>query len=176
VGQLGNRVQHALRAYTPADQKAVKAAAQTFRANPKLQTEKVITELGIGEALVSFLDEAGAPGIVERAWIYPPYSHIGPITPQERQQLMTNSAVAGVYEKVVDRDSAYEKLKEKGEQIAAAQEAAKPAGRQPKSTTEQVVGAFLTSAVRAVGSSMGRQLIRGVLGGLMGGAAGRKRK
>ncbi|MDB5797333.1 MAG: hypothetical protein JWP36_1235 [Paucimonas sp.] len=111
LGQLGNRVQHALRAYTPRDQKAVQAAAETFRPNPALDTARVITELGVGEALVSFLDEKGTPGMVERAFIVPPASRIGPLSGEERQQLMASSIVAGVYEKAVDRDSAYEKLK-----------------------------------------------------------------
>ena len=119
LGQLGNRVQHALRAFTPIDQKAVKSAAQTFRTNPKLNVEKCITELGVGEALVSFLDEKGTPGIVERALVCPPHSQIGPITPEQRQQIMAGSVVAGVYDKVVDRESAYERLKGRAEQAPA---------------------------------------------------------
>ncbi|MFN6168850.1 MAG: helicase HerA-like domain-containing protein, partial [Burkholderiales bacterium] len=111
LGQLGNRVQHALRAYTPRDQKAVKAAAETFRANPAISVETVITELGVGEALVSFLDEKGRPTIVERAFVCPPQSQIGPITPEQRSTLLQTSLVAGVYEKVVDRESAFEKLR-----------------------------------------------------------------
>ncbi len=111
LGQLGNRVQHALRAYTPRDQKAVQAAAQTFRPNPKLDTATAITELGVGEALISFLDEKGTPMPVERAFVLPPASRIGPVTPEERKALMAKSIVAGVYEQAVDRDSAYEKLK-----------------------------------------------------------------
>ncbi|NEX64375.1 helicase HerA-like domain-containing protein [Noviherbaspirillum galbum] len=111
LGQLGNRVQHALRAFTPRDQKAVQAAAQTFRANPKLDTAQVITELGVGEALVSFLDEKGRPNVVERAYVIPPASQIGPITDEERRDLMANSLVAGVYEQAVDRESAFEKLR-----------------------------------------------------------------
>ena len=111
LGQLGNRVQHALRAFTPRDQKAVKAAAETMRANPKLDTQKAITELGVGEALISFLDEKGRPSVVERAFVLPPASRIGPITPEERKAVIAASAVAGVYEKTVDRESAYEKLK-----------------------------------------------------------------
>ncbi len=111
LGQLGNRVQHALRAYTPRDQKAVQAAAETFRANPGLDTAKVITELGVGEALVSFLDEKGTPHPVERAYILPPASRIGPLTPEERRELIGQSVVAGIYEKTVDRESAYERLK-----------------------------------------------------------------
>jgi DNA helicase HerA-like ATPase len=110
LGQLGNRVQHALRAFTPRDQKAVKSAATTMRANPKLDVEAVITELGVGEALVSFLDEKGRPTIVERAFVAPPGSRLGPVTPDERAAIMKDSLVAGVYEKTVDRESAYEKL------------------------------------------------------------------
>src|SRR5580698_4814677 len=115
LGQLGNRVQHALRAYSPRDQKAVKAAAQTFRANPKVNVETVITEMGVGEALVSFLDEKGVPGMVERAMVCPPHSQIGPITPEQRAEMIKGSVVAGVYETAVDRESAYEKLKGKVE-------------------------------------------------------------
>ena len=110
LGQLGNRVQHALRAFTPRDQKAVKAAAETFRVNPSLDTETVLTELGVGEALVSFLDERGQPSIVQRAFICPPKSQLGPITVAQRQELMRTSVVAGVYEAAVDRESAYERL------------------------------------------------------------------
>jgi len=123
LGQLGNRVQHALRAFTPRDQKAVKSAAETFRSNPKLKVEQVITELAVGEALVSFLDEKGTPGVVERALVCPPHSQIGPITPEQRQQIIQNSIVAGVYEKVVDRESAYERLKGVAQQpVTAGQE------------------------------------------------------
>jgi DNA helicase HerA-like ATPase len=111
LGQLGNRVQHALRAFTPRDQKAVKAAAQTLRANPKFDAETAITELGVGEALVSFLDDKGRPGVVERASILPPASRIGPQTAAERQATITTSAIYGHYENVIDRESAYEKLK-----------------------------------------------------------------
>src|SRR3954454_15667689 len=120
LGQLGNRVQHALRAFTPRDQKAVQAAAQTFRQNPKLKVEEVLTELGVGEALVSTLDEEGKPTVVERAKIIPPRSQIGPITPEQRKQIMSSSAVAGHYEKAVDRESAYEKLQGRAEQKTAA--------------------------------------------------------
>ena len=120
LGQLGNRVQHALRAFTPNDQKAVRAAAQTFRTNPKLNVETVITELAVGEALASFLDEKGTPGIVERALVCPPHSQIGPITPAQRQQIISSSVVFGVYEKTVDRESAYERLKGKAQQSPAA--------------------------------------------------------
>src|SRR5262245_33452011 len=110
LGQLGNRVQHALRAFTPRDQKAVATAAQTFRQNPKLNTEQVILALEVGEGLVSFLDVKGQPGIVDRAWIVPPQSQIGPISDSQRQQIIAASIVAGVYDKPIDRDSAYEVL------------------------------------------------------------------
>src|SRR6266704_5793907 len=110
LGQLGNRVQHALRAFTPRDQKAVQTAATTLRANPELDTQKAITELGVGEALVSFLDEKGRPSVVERAWVLPPASRIGPVTAQERQQSIAASLVHGHYENAVERESAYEKL------------------------------------------------------------------
>src|SRR5437667_2480164 len=124
LGQLGNRVQHALRAFTPRDQKAVKAAASTMRANPKLAIETAITELAVGEALVSFLDEKGRPSVTERLFVIPPGSQIGPITPAQRQALIAGSLVAGVYEKTVDRESAYEKLKGR----AAAAPASAPPG------------------------------------------------
>ncbi|HEX6530719.1 MAG TPA: helicase HerA-like domain-containing protein, partial [Burkholderiales bacterium] len=116
LGQLGNRVQHALRAFTPRDQKAVKTAAETLRPNPKLKAEQVITELGVGEALVSLLDEQGRPGVTERVYVLPPGGRIGPITPEKRQALIAGSLVAGHYEKAVDRDSAYEMLKSRTQQ------------------------------------------------------------
>ena len=118
LGQLGNRVQHAVRAFTPKDQKAVKAAAQTFRANPAINIEQVILELGVGEALVSFLDEKGTPAMVERALVCPPRSQIGPITPAQRQQIIHESLVAGVYEQAVDRESAYERLRDRAARAA----------------------------------------------------------
>ncbi len=175
LGQLGNRVQHALRAFTPRDQKAVNAAAQTFRENPKLDVEKVITELGVGEALVSFLDEQGRPGVVERAFIVPPSGQIGPITADERKAVMDGSPVKGAYENAVDRESAYEMLKARAEQAsrAAAEEAPrqetpreerKPAGRR----NDTVVEALVKSAARSVGSTVGRQLVRGIMGSIFG--------
>ncbi|MGQ9687054.1 MAG: helicase HerA-like domain-containing protein, partial [Thiobacillaceae bacterium] len=121
AGQLGNRVQHALRAYTPKDQKAVRAAAETLRDNPRLDEVEAITELGVGEALVSLLDEKGKPGVVERAWIVPPRSRLGPLTEAERRQVLAASLVAGVYEKSVDRESAYERLRARSDQLAAEQ-------------------------------------------------------
>ena len=113
LGQLGNRVQHALRAFTPKDQKAVKTAADTFRANPEFKVEQAITELGVGEALISCLDEKGIPQIVERAWVMPPYSSFSPISPEQRQVLISQSIVAGIYEKSLDRESAFELLQNK---------------------------------------------------------------
>ena len=113
LGQLGNRVQHALRAFTPKDQKAVKTAADTFRANPEFKVDQAITELAVGEALISCLDEQGTPQIVERGWVMPPYSSFTPITPEERQVIIGQSIVAGVYDQAVDRDSAYELLQKK---------------------------------------------------------------
>lgn len=113
LGQLGNRVQHALRAFTPKDQKAVKTAADTFRANPEFKVEQAITELAVGEALISCLDEQGTPQVVERAWVMPPYSSFSPISPQQRQTLISQSIVAGIYEKSLDRESAFELLQNK---------------------------------------------------------------
>jgi len=182
LDQLGNRVQHALRAFTPADQRAVRAAAQTFRSNPALNVEEVIMELAVGEGLVSFLDAKGTPGVVQRAWILPPHSQIGPIRPEQRQQIIQSSVVFGHYEKIVDRESAYERLKDRAGRRAEAaaapapQEAPStfpfpapppraPRGRQPESMTQ----AMLKSAVRAAGSQLGRQVLRGILGSMMGG-------
>ena len=134
LGQLGNRVQHALRAFTPKDQKAVKTAAETLRPNPKLKAEQVITELGVGEALVSFLDEKGTPRIVERAFVIPPGSFLGPLTPDEKTQCIKASTVFGKYEKAVDRESAYEKLKghtgrETGEAAGAGPDRSRAVGK-----------------------------------------------
>jgi DNA helicase HerA-like ATPase len=174
LGQLGNRVQHALRAFTPRDQKTVKAAAETFRANPKLNVAKAITELEVGEGLVSVLDEKGSPTVVDRALIYPPQSRLAPLGPEERSKIIQGSALYGHYEKVVDRESAFEKLKARAEEKQA--EAPAPArgrGAPPKSQTEIIVGAIAKSAAHAVGSQIGRQIIRGVLGSIFGGGRGR---
>jgi len=165
-------VQHALRAFTPRDQKTVRAAAETFRADPKLDVVKTITELNVGEALVSFLDEKGAPTVVERAFIYPPHSRLSPLTPEERGQVIQKSFLYGHYEKVVDRDSAYERLKQKTEQIQIEEQeaaAAKARKAAPKSQTTDLVTAAAKSAAHAIGSQIGRQIIRGVLGSLFGG-------
>ncbi len=167
LGQLGNRVQHALRAYTPRDQKAVKAAAETFRANPRLDTTRAILELGVGEALVSMQDEKGVPAMVERAWIVPPRSSLTPLQPGEIAGIVRGSVLYGAYEKTVDRESAYEKLAAKAER-AAAEAPAAPARKGAKSDTEVLVGALAKSAAHAIGSQIGRQIMRGVLGSLFG--------
>ncbi|MDM1274147.1 MULTISPECIES: helicase HerA-like domain-containing protein [Acinetobacter] len=134
LGQLGNRVQHALRAFTPKDQKAVKTAAETFRANPEFQVEQAITELAVGEALISCLDEQGTPQIVERGWVMPPYSSFSPISPEQRKALMSQSIVAGVYEQSLDRDSAYEMLQQK---VAERQQQAEQAALEQQRAKEQ---------------------------------------
>ncbi len=192
LSQLGNRVQHALRAFSPRDQKAVKAAAETMRDNPALDEVSAITELGVGEALVSLLDAKGRPGVVERAFIVPPQGQIGPITDAQRLQLMQTSLVAGVYDKTVDRESAYEMLKARADQAsqeAAAQAVAKQQAKAPTATPasngglggvlgdilggsgrrEGAVEAMTKSAARSIGSQIGRSLSRGLLGSLFGG-------
>ena len=186
LGQLGNRVQHALRAFTPRDQKAVKTAATTMRPNPRLDIESSITELGVGEALVSFLDAKGSPTITERAFVLPPSSRLGPATPDERRKVIADSPVAGHYEKAVDRESAYEKLKQGNAAATAGAPAGQPAQADGgllgslggllgggSSSRQGVVETAVKSVVRQVGSEIGRQLVRGVLGSLMGG--GRRR-
>ncbi len=167
LGQLGNRVQHALRAFTPKDQKAVKAAADTFRANKALQVDKVISELGVGEALVSVLDDKGIPSVVERALIYPPRSRLVPLSADERAQLIRQSAISGHYEKVVDRESAYEKLTTRA---ASAATADSPVVNE----AADILGAMAKSAAHAMGTQLGRQVIRGVLGSLFGGSQRRR--
>ena len=191
LGQLGNRVQHALRAFTPKDQKAVKTAAETLRPNPKLKAEKVITELGVGEALVSLLDEKGRPQVVERAFIVPPGSHVGPLSDGERRECMQRSALLAKYEKTVDRESAYEKLKghtqEKQPQAQPQAPAAPPAaegnpvsdiifgktGPRGGRQSQGILEAMTKSAARSIGSELGRQVLRGVLGSILG--SGRRR-
>jgi DNA helicase HerA-like ATPase len=185
LGQLGNRVQHALRAFTPRDEKAVRTAAQTFRPNPKLDTVKVITELKVGEGLVSMLEPSGAPSMVQRALIAPPSSRIGPISADERRTIINSSPLFGKYEDLIDRESAYEQLKARSERMS--QEPAP--GAEPK-TKGQVpseqgwgLGDILTgtgkkdslfeamakSAARSVGSTIGRQIVRGILGSILRG-------
>jgi DNA helicase HerA-like ATPase len=189
LSQLGNRVQHALRAFSVRDQKAVRAAAETMRDNPDLDEQAAIMELGVGEALVSLLDAKGTPTIVERAFIVPPQAHIGPITEPERAAIIKSSLLAGHYEQVIDRESAYEKLKGRTEQKQT--DAAKPATTESGSgamggflgdilgggnSRRQSAGeAMVKSVVRTVGAELGRQLVRGVMGSLMGSGSGRRR-
>jgi uncharacterized protein len=176
LGQLGHRVQHALRAFTPRDQKAVKAAAETFRPNPPLDVFLAITELKVGEALVSVLDRKGAPTPVERALVLPPRSRLTPLTPEERTRVIRGSLLYGQYDREVDRESAYEKLKERAvRQQGQEQEAAAARGRakEEPSQTSKMLGAMAQSAAHAIGSQIGRQIIRGVLGSIFG--SGRKR-
>lgn len=182
LGQLGNRVQHALRAFTPRERKAVKAAAQSFRPNPAFDTEAVIGELGVGEALVSFLDESGVPQMVERAYIVPPQGKIGPLAMPERQLLMQQSALAGIYEHAYDRESAYEVLakrtwEEQQERRAPAgnipSRGASRSANAPVNDIDALLGTLARQATRTVTSTIGREigktLIRGVLGSLFGG-------
>ena len=195
LGQLGNRVQHALRAFTPKDQKAVKTAAETMRANPEFDAATVITELGVGEALISFLDEKGRPHIVERAFIVAPNSRLGPLTPAERKAAIENSVIYGHYEQIIDRESAFEKLRGG----ATASQPGSPAGT-PAAEAQDEGGGLLgglsnilfgttgprggrhpglaeqaaRSMVRTVGSSIGREIVRGVLGSILG--SGSKRR
>ena len=201
LAQLGNRVQHVLRAFTPRDQKAVNATAQTMRPHKGLDIEAAITDLAVGEALVSLLDSKGRPSETERVFVLPPGSQLGPISPDQRQALLQNSLVAGVYEKTVDRDSAYEKLKGRAPAMDAAavnqaQQTIQQAGASaPAQENTWVAGVsdilfgstgprggrhdgvaqlVVKSAVRTVGSAIGREIVRGVLGGLLGGG-GRRR-
>jgi Fe2+ transport system protein B len=181
-----------LRAYTPQEQKGVKAAATSFRENPKLDTEKVITELGVGEVLISMLDEKGIPTMVDRAFVVPPVGHIGPITPEQRQQLLNTSLVAGVYENAVDRESAFEILQKKAEerlaaqQQAEAQEAAakqaadeekaqRAAARAPDTMWESIGKSVARSASSSIGRQIGNQIVRGVLGSILGGGSSKKK-
>jgi hypothetical protein len=192
LAQLGNRVQHALRAFTPRDQKAVKATATTMRQKPGLDIETAITELAVGEALVSFLDAKGRPSITERAFVLPPGSQLGPITAAQRQVLLQNSLVAGVYEKVVDRESAYEKLRGRAESAPGAP-ATTPAGQGTAAPQEEgggmggmlnellfgstgprggkrdgLVQTMAKSTARTMGTKVGQEILRGVLGGIFG--------
>ncbi|BAO82202.1 predicted ATPase [Serpentinimonas raichei] len=176
LGQLGNRIQHALRAFTPRDQKAVRATAQTMRPKAGLDIEAAITELAVGEALVSLLDAKGRPCETERAYVLPPGSQLGPITPAQRLALRQNSLVAGVYEKVLDRESAYELLRQHAQTAATGAVVGAANRAAPGAAARQSPGLLQTvaqTALRAAASSVGRQLVRGVLGGLLGG--GRRR-
>lgn len=193
LAQLGNKVQHALRAFTPRDQKAVKTAAETFRPNPNFSTEQAITELIVGEALVSTLMEKGEPSIVQRTLVRPPASRLGPVTPEERKATIASSPVGTAYDKTIDRESAYEVLKKRAE--SAEPEAAPPAQEtkfdyrlpgpgdaapryepepeprpraEPKRRTDSVLETITKSVVRGAGGQLGRQIVRGILGGIFG--------
>jgi len=192
LAQLGNRVQHALRAFTPRDQKAVKATATTMRPKPGLDIEAAITELAVGEALVSFLDDKGRPGITERAYVIPPGSQIGPINEEQRKTLLAQSLVAGVYEKAVDRESAYEVLRGRTAASGDGASPAGPAGAAPAASEgggammdglkdllfgttgprggkhDGLVQTMAKSTMRTMGNSLGKEILRGVLGGILG--------
>jgi DNA helicase HerA-like ATPase len=191
LAQLGNRVQHALRAYTPKEQEAVKVAAKSFRENPDVDTVKTITELGVGEVLISLLDEKGIPTMVDRAFVVPPVSQIGPITPEQRAQLINSSLVAGVYEQEIDRESAFEILAKKAEertaldaqaeaekeaekQRIAEEKAAKAAARAPDTLIESVTKSVARSASSSIGRQIGNTIVRGVLGSIFGGSSKKK--
>jgi hypothetical protein len=172
LAQLGNRIQHALRAYTAKDQKALKAAAQTFRDNPAFNTREKLTEVGVGEALVSVLDEKGRPQMVQQTLIKPPKSQIGSITDTQRKRLLAESLVAGVYDEELDRESAHELLKQRAEQMqkqVAEKEEAKAKKNTSSSRRETPLEAFAKSAMRSIGSQLGSKLVRGLLGSLLGG-------
>jgi hypothetical protein len=197
LAQLGNRVQHALRAFTPRDQKAVKATAQTMRPKPGLDIEAAITELAVGEALVSFLDEKGRPSVTERVYVMPPAGQLGPITQAQRQALLAHSLVAGVYETTVDRESAYELLKGHANANTPANQSTQANAPRPNTPNgggkddgglmagvsdllfgstgprggqrDGLAQTMMKSAVRTIGTQVGRELLRGVLGSLLGG-------
>ncbi|HEY1058338.1 MAG TPA: helicase HerA-like domain-containing protein [Limnobacter sp.] len=201
LGQLGNRVQHALRAFTPRDQKAVKVAAETMRPNAGLNIESAITELGVGEALVSFLDAKGTPSPTNRAWIYPPASQFGPATAEQCKVLMEQSIVAGVYEQAVDRESAFELLRDRAASKAGSPNEPVPVNTPQTTSTggdgsgsfgglgdllfgktagsggrqrQSVAESMAKSAARAIGSQVGREIVRGILGSMLGGGSRRR--
>ena len=194
LGQLGNKVQHALRAFTPREQKAVKAMAETFRPNPELDVESAVTDLSVGEALLSLLEADGSPAMVQRAFIVPPHSHIGAISPEQRQQVMAASLVAGHYEQLIDRESAEEVLLARAQAASAASQQAAAAAKQaaeaeartrpverpmrapaepraqraPRTSTRQTsMEAMTKSIMRAAGSQLGREITRGLLGSIL---------
>ena len=192
AGQLGNRVQHKLNAFTPRDERAVKSAADTFRPNPKIDVASAITELKVGEALVSLLQADGAPSPVQRVLIKPPASRVGPLSPQERATLVTTDAVASKYDQAVDRESAHEMLAARAQAAVQAEEAARQkaaaeaeAARQAKeaekleaqrrreeskpSMTDKIVTSATRAAASSIGRQIGNQILRGILGGLMRG-------
>jgi hypothetical protein len=201
LGQLGNRVQHALRAFTPRDQRAVRAAAETFRANPDVDVETAITQLAVGEALVSFLDTSGTPEPVSRAKVHPPRTQLPPLDPADLQRVVRGSLLHGHYERAVDRESAYEQLRARAEQSAAAPQRPPPlpgdaeapppggwgeqpqarggSGRGRRAAPEaggmgEALSGMARNAARAAGTQLGREIMRGVLGSLFGGARRRR--
>lgn len=179
LGQLGNRVQHALRAFTPRDQKAVRTAAQTFRQNPKLDTEAVIGELGVGEALISFLDAEGRPEMVERALIVPPRTQLPPLSPLERDDFRKRSSIASFYARPADRQSAYEMLQSRAkEQLETAQAPPAAPHRQPAEArrTDNIWESIAKSTARSMGTQVGREIVRGLLGSILGGSTTRRRR
>ena len=179
LGQLGNRIEHALRAYTPVEQRGLRAAADSFRPNPAFDTAEAIQGLGVGEALVSVLDERGAPTMVQKTMIRPPNSRIGPLTPEERKQVIAQSPVHGLYDQAQDRESAYEKLKARAaaaqpqDEAQAPRESAAPAARAPAeraaarpSGRQSMLETFAKQMIRTVASTAGREIMRGMLGGI----------
>ena len=183
LGQLGNRIQHALRAYTPVEQRGLRAASDSFRPNPAFDTAEAIQGLEVGQALVSILDEKGAPTVVQKTMIRPPNSRMGPALPAERAAVMAASPVRGLYDQAQDRESAYEVLHKRMADAADAEaQAAAPASAAParapaaRGSGRQGMGeTFAKSMLRTIASQIGRELIRGVLGGLTGGSRGRRR-
>jgi len=176
-----------LRAYTPHEQEAVKVAAKSFRSNPDLDVVKTITELGVGEVLISLLDEKGVPTIVDRAFVVPPISQIGPVTTEIRTQLINSSLVAGQYEQAVDRESAFEMLQAKAvvrmqqeateaasdaaaKEMAATAKAERAAARAPDTLVESITKSVARSASSSIGRQIGTQIVRGVLGSIFGGS------
>jgi hypothetical protein len=168
-------VQHALRAFTPRDPNAVRTAAETFRQNPRIDAAAAITELGVGEALVSLLDGKGTPAPVDRAFVLPPRSRLAPLSVEERKRVMKASQVKGKYDEAVDRESAYERLQARAVERSA--EAPRPVGRgravEPRSEVADTLGAMAKSVARSAGTQIGRELVRGILGSLFG--SGRRR-
>ncbi len=189
LGQMGNRIQHALRAFTPRDQKAVRAAAETFRANPKFDVAQTITELGVGEALVSTLEPDGKPGVVDRTLMRPPSSRLGPVVDEERRFICERSPVRGLYEQTIDRESAYERLTTRNVEAPEARREASREAQPTRSPAEPpssggwglpevltgggkrqgVFEAMAKSVARSIGSSLGRQIVRGILGSILKG-------
>jgi DNA helicase HerA-like ATPase len=171
LGQLGNRIQHALRAFTPRDQKVVRAAAETFRGDGRIDVASVITELGVGEALVSCLDEKGSPQVVQRALICPPQSRIGPLSDAERETQIRNDPLYARYKLAIDRESAYELLKQKAAASGSPKSEApvEPEVRGAGRPRQGLIEAMAKSAVRTIGSQVGREIVRGIMGALLGG-------